>query len=338
MKQLILLALLTSNVISAITLDYTSSLTSEMQMNMKQFYHNKNVLVTGGCGFIGSHIAEKLVTLGAKVTIIDDLSTGTEQNIESFKHKVNLIQKSIVDPRACEQAVAGTEIIFHLAAFTSVPGSVQDPTLCHRINVNGTFNLLQAAKQQSVKRFVLSSTSAIYGPREDQCLETDLHLNPISPYGATKLMGELYCKQFSLLFDVPCVMLRYFNVFGPRQNPHSQYAAVIAKFKHLMERNESITIFGTGQQTRDFIHVKQVAEANLIAGMAPQKLVDREIFNIGTGKSISLLELLEEMKKKYPTFTAATRFAPARDGDVLHTQMSAEKFNGLKEKLELSPA
>lgn len=338
MKQFYLLALLTSNVISAITLDYTSTLSPEMQMNIKQFYQNKNVLVTGGCGFIGSHIAEKLVAVGANVKIIDDLSTGTEDNIQSFKHKVNLIQKSIVDPRACEQAVGGTEIIFHLAAFTSVPGSVQDPTLCHTINVNGTFNLLQAARQHNVKRFVLSSTSAIYGPREDCCFETDLHLNPISPYGATKLMGELYCKQFSLLFNVPCVMLRYFNVFGQRQNPHSQYAAVIAKFKYLMERNESITIFGTGEQTRDFIHVHEVAEANLIAGMAPQKLVDRETFNIGTGKSISVLELLKDMKKEYPTFTAATRFAPARDGDVLHTQMSAEKFNGLKAELELSPA
>ena len=305
-----------------------------MQMNMKQFYHNKKILVTGGCGFIGSHIVEKLIEFGAQVTILDNLVSGSIDNIANVKNKVKLFKKSIVDYAACDKAVAGNEIIFHLAAYTSVPGSVADPQLCHGTNVNGTFNLLYAARKHEIKRFVFSSTSAVYGPREDECKESDTHLNPISPYGATKLMGELYCHQFSLLFGVPCVMLRYFNVFGPRQNPHSQYAAVIAKFNYLLERNEPLTIFGDGSQTRDFVHVKEVAEANLLVGMTEQLLVNREVFNIGTGKSISVIELAEHMKKQYPTYTGAIQFAPARDGDVPHTQMNAKKFNGLKKQIK----
>lgn len=308
-------------------------LSKEHMMNLKQHYSKIKVVITGGCGFIGSHIAEQLVSYGARVTIIDDLSTGFKHNIASFREHVTLIQKSIVDPAACQEAIAGADVVFHLAAYTSVPGSVSDPQLCHAINVDGTFNLLQAARKHGVKRFVFSSTSAVYGPREDRCYETDAHLNPVSPYGATKLMGELYCKQFSLLFNVPCVMLRYFNVYGPRQNPDSQYAAAVAKFRQRMERNEPITIFGDGTQTRDFVHVHQVAESNLLVGMAPEHSVSQEIFNIGTGTSISILELAESLKKEYPHYTQKTQFAPARDGDVMHTQMSADKFNNLKEKL-----
>jgi len=310
-----------------------SLLSKDLQMKAKQFYADKAVLVTGGCGFIGSHIVEQLLKHGARVTVIDNLSTGFEKNIASFKNKITLIKKSITDPSACDQAVAGAEVVFHLAAYTSVPGSVSNPALCHQINVDGTFNLLKAASQHGVKRFVFSSTSSVYGPREDRCCETDTHLNPSSPYGATKLMGELYCKQFSLLFNVPCVMLRYFNVFGPRQNPDSQYAAAVAKFRQRMERNEPITIFGDGTQTRDFVHVEEVALANLIVGMAPQESVNSQIYNIGTGKSISILELSESLKKEYPHYNHETQFAPARDGDVPHTQMSADKFNALKEKL-----
>lgn len=297
---------------------------------MKEFYNNKKVLVTGGCGFIGSHLAHKLVKLGAQVTILDNLATGSLDNIADIKNNVNFIEKSIVDPDTCAQAVADNEIIFHLAAFISVPGSVQDPQSCHQTNVDGTFNLLHAAQKHGIKRFVFSSTSSVYGPREDQCVETDTHLNPVSPYGATKLMGELYCTQFTLLYNLNCVMLRYFNVYGPRQNPHSQYAAVVAKFEYHMKRNEPITIFGDGSQTRDFVSVNEVVHANLLNGMAEEKIVAGQIYNIGTGKSISVLELAEDMKKQYPNYTGATKFEPARDGDVKHTQMSAKKYETLK--------
>ena len=162
-------------------------------MKLEQFYKNKNVLVTGGCGFIGSHIAQTLVTLGANVTIMDNLATGSLNNITDFSDQITFLEQSITDKEQCDAAVTGKDIIFHLAAFISVPGSVKDPLSCHQTNVDGTFNLLQAAKKHGVKRFVFSSTSSIYGPRADICYETDTNYNPISPYGATKLMGELYC-------------------------------------------------------------------------------------------------------------------------------------------------
>jgi len=297
---------------------------------MNEFYKNKKVVVTGGCGFIGSHIAHKLVGLGAQVTILDNLATGSLDNIENIKDNVTFIEQSIVDYDACDNAISGNEIIFHLAAFISVPGSVQDPQACHKTNVDGTFNILHAAKKHEIKRLVFSSTSSVYGPREDQCQETDTHLNPVSPYGATKLMGELYCKQFALLYNLPCVMLRYFNVYGPRQNPHSQYAAVVAKFQYHMKRNEPITIYGDGSQTRDFVSVDEVVHANLLTGMAQEKLVAGQVYNIGTGRSISVLELANQMKEQYPQYTGATKFEPARDGDVPHTQMSAKKYEELK--------
>lgn len=302
----------------------------ETCMQFAQFYKNKKVLVTGGCGFIGSHLAHKLVELGAHVTIIDDLSTGSIENIKNFKDKITLIEETIVNQDACHRAVQNKDIIFHLAAYTSVPGSVKNPTTCHAINVNGTFNLLEIARHYGIQRFVFSSTSAVYGPCDRTCKESDTDLEPISPYGATKLMGELYCKQFALLFGVPCVILRYFNVYGPRQNPHSQYAAVIAKFQYQMERNEPITIFGDGTQTRDFVHVDQVVEANLLMGMAPKELVNGHCYNIGSGRSISLLQLVDQMKETFPNYTGTIQFKPPRDGDVKHTRMSADKFSKLK--------
>jgi nucleoside-diphosphate-sugar epimerase len=299
---------------------------------MHQFYKNKKVLVTGGCGFIGSHLAHKLVQLGAHVTILDNLATGSVDNIVEIQDNITFIKESIVDSDACDTAVAGNEIVFHLAAFISVPGSVQDPKACHKTNVDGTFNILHAANKYGIDRVVFSSTSSVYGPREDQCLETDTDLHPVSPYGATKLMGELYCKQFTLLYNLPCVILRYFNVYGPRQNPHSQYAAVVSKFQYHIERNEPITIYGDGSQTRDFIHVNEVVHANLLTGMATEKLVAGQVYNIGTGTSISVLELAQQMKTQYPQYTGATKFEPARDGDVPHTQMSVKKYEELKGK------
>jgi UDP-glucose 4-epimerase len=305
----------------------------EISMKLEQFYQNKKILVTGGCGFIGSHLAQKLVELGAIVTIIDDLSTGSLKNIEPFKSKISLLRESIVNQEACNQAVKDNDIIFHLAAFISVPGSVKDPVSCHNVNVNGTFNLLEAAKKHHVSRFVFSSTSSVYGARETTCFESDTNLEPISPYGVTKLMGEFYCKQFSNLFGVPCVVLRYFNVYGPRQNPHSHYAAVVAKFQYQMERNEPLTVFGDGTQTRDFVHVDDVVEANLMVGMAPAQLVNGQIYNIGSGKSISVLELIENLKQQFPNYSAPLQFQPARDGDVKHTSMNPTKFNRFKNQL-----
>ncbi len=328
-----LILLFTINWLESFDLSAPLIQSKEISMKLEHFYKNKKVVITGGCGFIGSHLAHRLVELGAEVTVIDDLSTGSLENIQSFRNKITFIQESIVNQDACHRAVKHNEIIFHLAAFISVPGSVKDPATCHNVNVNGTFNLLETARHYGVQRFIFSSTSSVYGPKERTCHESDTELEPISPYGATKLMGELYCKQFALLFGVPCVMLRYFNVHGPRQNPHSQYAAVIAKFNYQMARNEPITIFGDGTQTRDFVHVDQVVEANLLVGMAPKELVNGHSYNIGTGRSISLLELIDDMKKSFPGYTGTIQFKPPRDGDVKHTKMSAHKFRKLKECL-----
>lgn len=304
-------------------------------MNFQTFYNKKKVVVTGGCGFIGSHLAEKLVSFGAQVTIIDNLSTGSHANIEHFKNSIKLILGNIERADACNNALAGSDIVFHLAAFVSVPGSVQDPTTCHRTNTDGTYNMLEAARSYGIKRFVFSSTSAVYGPREDRCSEEDMP-NPLSPYGVTKLVGELYCKQYTLHYHVPCVIVRYFNVYGPRQDPHSAYSAVVATFQDRMNRNESITIFGDGSQTRDFVHVDHVVEANLLVGMAPEELVAGHVFNIASGTSLSILELFNQLKLGYPHYTGSVQFCAARDGDVKHTQAHIHKYETLHAHLSQS--
>lgn len=284
------------------------------------------VLITGGCGFIGSHIAQRLVDLGAQVTIIDDLSSGSLNNIAPFKDKVRLIKASITDMAACLEATRGQKIIFHLAALISVPESVKNPALCHEINVNGTFNILEAARINQVKRLVLSSSAAVYGNTEQLCTE-DMKCNPESPYGFSKRIDELLCQQYALLYNVETVILRYFNVWGDRQNPNGAYAAVVAKFSHQMKHNLPITIFGDGLQTRDFIHVNEVATANLTVGIAPIK--PGEIFNIATGKSINLLELIDQIKKDYPEYNQDIIFAPARPGDLKHSRADCSKYQRL---------
>jgi len=295
---------------------------------MKHFYKDLPVLVTGGAGFIGSHITEKLVNLGANVTVIDDLSSGDMKNIENIKHKITFIQKSIVDMDACLQATKNQAVIFHLAAFISVSESIVNPHLCHNINVNGTFNMLEAARINNVKRFVFSSSAAVYGTTSEICKE-NMTPNPQSPYGTTKLIGEYYCKQFATNFDLNTVVLRYFNVFGKRQNPNGAYAAVVAKFTDLMGQNKPITIFGDGLQTRDFIPVERVAEANLTVAMPQNNQMNGQIFNIGTGKSINLLELVDKLKKDHPNYTKNIQFKPARTGDIKHSSADCSKYKAI---------
>ncbi len=296
---------------------------------MKHDYARKKVVVTGGCGFIGSHLSHKLVDLGAEVTIIDNLSTGFESNIQDIKDKVTFIKGSIEDSNLCRQATQGAEIIFHLAAFISVPQSLEEPRLCHSTNVDGTFNLLEAARLNGVKRFVFSSSSSVYGPTEEQCSETT-HTNPVSPYGFSKLIGEEMCKQYCINFGLEPVMLRYFNVYGPRQSLKGAYAAVVARFTDQLRNNQPITIFGSGLQTRDFVPVEQVAEANLVAGIEDASKVAGEIFNIATGKSINLLELVDQLREEYPDSTSKIVFGPERSAaEVMHTSADVSKFMAL---------
>lgn len=292
---------------------------------LQNFYPNTPVLVTGGCGFIGSHVTELLISYGARVTILDDLSTGSEKNIAHLAHKVHFIKGSITDPQTCLKATAGQKIIFHLAAATSVPDSVERPEFCHKINIDGTFNMLNAARLNSVERFVLSSSSAVYGAAEGASTETDL-CYPVSPYGYSKLIDEYLCQQFSQNYGILVAMLRYFNVYGPRQNPHAAYAAVVAKFSELMEANKSLTIFGDGTQTRDFVHVTQVAYANVIAAMMLSLTTTGHAFNVASGKSINLFELIDLLKTNYPDYSGTIIFENARPGDVQRTAADCKKF------------
>lgn len=292
---------------------------------MKHLYTAVPVLVTGGCGFIGSYVAEKLVEYGAFVTIIDNLSTGTLKNIKNIKHKVTFIQESITNYSACLAATQGKKIIFHLAALTTVQDSLKKPLHCHHINVDGTINLLEAARINNVKRFVFSSSAAVYGTTQEPCTE-NTPCNPESPYGFSKQLGELYCKQYTNNFGLTTIILRYFNVFGARQNPHHEYAGVIATFTQHMQQNKPITIFGDGMQTRDFIPVERVAEANLHLAFYNPGKPQSEIFNIATGKSISLIALIDQLRIQFPNYTHAIQFKKARSGDILHSQAICQKY------------
>jgi len=292
---------------------------------MKLFYKDVPVLVTGGAGFIGSHVVEKLVQAGAKVTVIDDLSSGKASNLKNVKGKITFIKKSIVDIGACIEATEKQAIIFHLAAFISVPDSIEYPRLCHAINVDGTFNILEAAKINNVDRVVFSSSAAVYGTYEGICTEKT-PCNPESPYGTSKRIGELLCKQFSDNFGVKTVCLRYFNVFGDRQNPNGAYAGVVAKFKDLMSKNVPLTIFGDGLQTRDFIPVEYVAQANLALAMLEDEIMTGQVFNIATGKSITLLELIDMLKLDFPDYAKKPLFKPARAGDIKHSTADCSKY------------
>jgi len=210
---------------------------------INDFYENLPVLVTGGAGFIGSHLVKKLIELGADVTILDT-ETNRTKNLQQVRDKIHFIQASVTDFDICLASTKNKKIVFHLGAFVSVPESVENPQACHNININGTFNLLEACRLNNTKRFVFSSSAAVYGPTQKVCTESD-SCNPTSPYGTSKLIGELLCKQYAQNYGLQTICLRYFNVFGKNQNPNGAYAAVVAKFMDQIEQNKPITIFAT---------------------------------------------------------------------------------------------
>ncbi len=318
MKRLILFLVFVSKVVGAM----------ELSSNVKNLYKNKNVLVTGGAGFIGSHLVEKFVELGANVTVLDNLSTGNLDNLLSVRNHINFIFGDIRDFDTCLKTTKNQEIIFHLAAFISVPESMTDPLTCNNINVQGTFNMLQASKTNKVTKFIFSSSSAVYGNYEGECKE-DMQLTPTSVYGFSKLMGEYYCKMYNDLFSLNTICLRYFNVYGLRQSSNGPYAAVVAKFKDCMKNNQPIIIFGDGLQTRDFISVEQIIAANLnLAKLSPEKLNGQSL-NIATGKSINLLELIKNLKQEFRNYSGEIVFKPARLGDVKYSSANCSKYQNL---------
>jgi len=273
----------------------------------------RTCLVTGGAGFIGSHIAEALVRRGDKVRVLDNLSTGSRGNLRHIEADIEFMEGDIADTAVVSQAVSGVDCVFHQAALASVPFSIKRPLDTNRACVTGTVNLLFASHQAGVRRVVYAASSSAYG---NLCWsakrETDLP-DPISPYAVAKLAGELYCHAFYQSFDLETVAIRYFNVFGPRQDPDSPYSAVIPLFVTALLRNEQPIIFGDGKQTRDFTYVANVVHGNLLAAEAPAAA--GHTINVANGRSTSLLELLDAMNRLLGTNIVPNHEAP-RPGDV----------------------
>ena len=279
------------------------------------------VLVTGGAGFIGSHLAEALVNRGAQVIALDNLSLGTTKNLEwaGAKTGFEFVQGDAGDPALLERLVPGCTWVFHQAALPSVPRSVAEPVVSNTQNLTASLNLLEASRRAGVRRFVFASSSAIYGDNDAPSKREDLPPNPLSPYALQKYAAERYGQLFCQFHHVPTVSLRYFNVFGPRQAFDSPYSGVIARFCTLMLRGEIPTIFGDGTQSRDFTYIANVVEANLLAVDAPEAKVAGRVFNIAGGDSISLLDLVGELNRQCGS-SLQPRFEPARAGDVKHSR------------------
>jgi UDP-glucose 4-epimerase len=273
-------------------------------------------LVTGGCGFIGSHIAEYLVSQGEEVRILDNLSTGKRENITQFSEKVEFVEGDLLDPKTVEAAVDGIDYVLHQAALPSVPRSIEDPVTSNRVNVEGTVILLHACVKAKVKRVVYAASSSAYGDQQAPVKSEDLLPRPKSPYAVSKLAGEYYLQAFTACYGLETVALRYFNVFGPRQDPHSQYSAVIPKFITAMLGGQRPTIYGDGTQTRDFTYVLNNVLANVAATTAPD--VAGQVFNIACGTSFSLLDLVREINSILGT-SIEPIFAAPRAGDVRHS-------------------
>jgi len=273
-------------------------------------------LVTGGCGFIGSNIAEYLVAQGHEVRILDNLTTGKRENIASFAQHVEFIEGSLLNKAVVEKAVRGVDYVLHQAALPSVPRSIEDPETSNRVNVEGTVILLRACTQAGVKRVVYAASSSAYGDQPTLVKSENLLPRPKSPYAVSKLAGEYYMQAFSACYGLETVSLRYFNVFGPRQDPTSQYSAVIPKFITAMLRGQRPTIYGDGTQTRDFTFVLNNVLANIAAAEAPG--VSGRVFNIACGTSYSLLDLVSEINAILGT-SIEPEFAPPRAGDVRHS-------------------
>ena len=274
-------------------------------------------LVTGGAGFIGSHIASALSEQGARVRVIDDLSTGSEENLREIGGDIDFIKASITDTSALAHAVNDVELIFHEAAIPSVPRSVGNPAETHEASVNGTFSVLLAAKENNVRRVVYAASSSAYGDQAESPKHERMQPNPLSPYAVAKLVGEYYCQAFTRSYGLETVCLRYFNVFGPRQDPSSQYSGVISRFIRALELGETPVIYGDGEQSRDFTYIANVVDANLRAtesGAAVGKVI-----NIANGVSVTVNELLESLKSLTNRSEVTAEYAPARTGDVLHS-------------------
>jgi len=283
-------------------------------------------LLTGGAGFIGSNIAQRLLRDGHAVRIIDNFTTGRRENLAEFENQIELIEGDICKTADINRATAGVDYVVHLAAKPSVIASVEDPRACHEANIDGTFNVLMAARDANVKRLVFSASSSVYGDTPELPNRETFAPRPLSPYAIAKVTGEYYCKVFSEIYALQCVSLRYFNVFGPKQNPDSQYAAVIPKFIAALLEGKAPVIFGDGDQTRDFTFVENVYRANVLACTAEG--VAGEVFNIACGEPISVNRLVEELNKILGTAIEPV-YEAERPGEVKYSAADVGKARKL---------
>lgn len=275
-------------------------------------------LVTGVAGFIGSALARALIRRGDEVRGFDDFSTGKRENIAELGGHLDFLEGSLLDPAGLGAACRGMDVVFHEAAIPSVPKSVADPKYTNSVNIGGTLNLLLAAREAGVKRVVYAASSSAYGESPVLPKREDMTPHPISPYAVQKLTGEQYMQVFSSVYGLETVSLRYFNIFGPRQDANSQYSAVLAKFITLMLKNQSPTIFGDGEQSRDFTYVDNAVQANLLAAVAPAAEVSGKIFNVATGVRFTLNQTYELLQRIIGS-TGPANYAAERPGDIKHS-------------------
>lgn len=293
-------------------------------------------LVTGGAGFIGSHIAAALVAKGARVRIIDDLSTGYQENVNEVGGDVDFVHASLADEKALRKALEDVELVFHEAAIPSVPRSVENPRQTHIASVDATFSLLDAAREMKVRRIVYAASSSAYGDQPTLPKVEDMLPDPLSPYAVAKLVGEYYSQVFSRVYGLETVSLRYFNVFGPRQDPSSQYSGVISRFIAALLSGEQPVIYGDGEQSRDFTYIANVVDANLKAAETTKGI--GAVINVANGERITLNELLKEVQELTGKTDVAVDYRAPRAGDVLHSLADitrAREFLGFEPRVGL---
>ncbi len=296
-------------------------------------------LVTGGAGFIGSHIAAALLASGARVRVLDDLSTGHRENLDEIGElggDIDFIQGSVADEQLLAEALQDVEVVFHEAAIPSVPRSVEAPRNTHVASVDGTFSLLLAAREAGVKRLVYAASSSAYGDQPTLPKVENMPPQPLSPYAVAKLVGEYYCQVFTRVYGLETVSLRYFNVFGPRQDPGSQYSGVVSRFISALSTGERPVIFGDGEQSRDFTYIDNVVAANLSAASAPNAA--GKVINVANGQRVTLNELLNELKQLTGKTDVTAEYRDPRVGDVRHSLADitmARELLGYESKVNL---
>jgi nucleoside-diphosphate-sugar epimerase len=293
-------------------------------------------LVTGGAGFIGSHIASALMAGGARVRVLDDLSTGHRENIDEIGGDIDFIPGSVADESLLKKVLQDVEVVFHEAAIPSVPRSVESPLQTHVASVDGTFSLLLAARDNKVRRVVYAASSSAYGDQPTLPKVEHMLPDPLSPYAVAKLVGEYYCQVFTRVYGLETVSLRYFNVFGPRQDPGSQYSGVVSRFISSLLSNERPVIYGDGEQSRDFTYIDNVVAANLNAASA--KEASGKVINIANGQRITLNQLLAELKGLTGKQGVTAEYREPRVGDVRHSLADislARQFLGYESKVDL---